>query len=1077
MNQFDKTQIISFENTSESIKKALHTYQEILEKGEAFKMDVFNVEFKIKTETGLRRLQVSDTKNQELLKHAFRKNFDDELDNSIIEEDSEIYISEEIFFAIALEYPALMPTIVCTAQAILSCMRKLNNTDAVWVDDMRIFAVGSLYMLAKKEPQYSYLLAQFFIPNWDLEHATGYEYCLFELLKEHGWTEDLIKAFIWCDNAHFREHMSVSDEWPKPEETESLGLFLKANTQAYTDFKQAVINRFKQEPVLLFSPEESIEDQRPVLDIFRSLMPEFSAENQDDEEVDDELQLQATFIYDSLENEAMDLQRQIEEQMETPLVYHSESDSFEADRSKYLERDVYRGDGTKALKEFILALPKGSKLWAYIETGENTQMLNELHVEKIMPIAKQHAGDFYKCLFYHLDSTDNESLINARLTDILSDVMFDLSIQAYNENEEETDLGNGFVSHITINKTDSVETQVHKNEQFLRILDVFYKLLNVDTLSQEVFSDITAQDNLPLIDEEGFYKRYSKRGAPLVEEIDPSQLIEESKSRLSQILGSYRDEIDSSTFKQIDKSLALDRSMFDCSQWKDKNINTYCLSAYMLSKDLEQRLFDNYTQNLLAHFEEGPWLLAFNQLKRNINEDSISEEELKFIEDYFTAQQTTLADHESILALLKKHLYREECYRGPLVFNQFSKDQAGYAIFRYGDSYQRVVLLTYWLRTMMPPLSFQANRIWKLLIELAPQRVIRLISKTVSNTYFVAEFDSVQESDNFYSALERAKIPKEHIYAFQMVQSQNRGSISKPCDLNEYLSWLDLYDEIDSQESGMFGAARRNKALAFEKGMHYINETSRIRFYHDLSVRNPRFPFNQDADFQRALKGFLQLNSIDRELSVDDLLDNTLSYLDGHCSYTDINKLFKKQIRKHDLSTGYESSGMFYLGQFFWLLEINKQNRLMRLLINHSSEGFEVLEHGLCTAYQDQLIKEGEMTLEYRLENSLESCNEDMYWIIDNAYAMLLDRILDLDISMEHIVGFGLSKNTPAFNDYILQLARSGNIDAFIKKSQVRQREKLILLYSKQADVVELTKPLLNDKSRKIRDYAERFQK
>lgn len=1076
MNQFDKTQIISFEKNIESIKEALLSYQEILEKGEAFKMDVFDVEFKIKTKDGLRRLQVSDTKNLELLKHAFRKEIDDDIDDSLIEEESEIYISEEIFFAIALEYPALTQAIVCTAKAMVSSMRKLNNTDSVWVDDMRIFAVGSLYMLAKKEPQYSYLLAQFFIPNWDLEHATGYEYCLFGLLKEHGWTEDLIKAFIWCDDAHFREHMSVSDEWPKQEESESLGSFLKANTETYTDFKQAVIYRFKQEPVLLFSSEESVEDQRPVLDIFRSLMPEFSTENQDYEEENDELQLQATFIYDSLENEAMDLQKQIEEQVKTPLVYHAESDSFEADRSKYLERDVYRGDGTKALKELILALPNGSKLWAYIETGENSQVLNELHIEKIIPIAKQHAGDFYKCLFYHLDSTDNENLINARLTDILSDVMFDLSIQAYNEDEEETDLGNGFISHISINKTDSVETQTQKNEQFLRILDVFYKLLNVDALSQEVFSDITDQDNLPLIDEEGFYKRYSKHGAPFVEEIDPSQLIKEAKETLIYSIGGSRDEIDRSAFKQIDKALALDRSIYDCSLWENKNMSTYCLAAYMLTKDKEQRIFDEYTQNLFNYFEESPWGHAFNKLAESINKDTIKDEELALIRNYFTAQQATESNHESILELLKKHLYREECYRGSLVFNQFSKNQPGYAIFRYGDSYQRVVLLAYWLQDLMPPLSLQAKRIWKLLVDLAPQRVIRLISKTVSNEYFTAEFDSMQESDNFYEALERAKIPNGQIYAFQMVQSQDRASISEPCNLNEYLSWLDLYDEIDSQESGMFGAVRKNRAIAFEKGLHYINEASRIRFYHDLSVRNPRFPFSQDADFERALKSFLQLNSIDRELSVDDLLDEVLSYLEGNCSYTAISKMFKQKIQKNGLSTGYESGSMSFLGQFFWLLEDNKQNRLMKLLINHSREGIEVLEHGLCTAYRDQLISKGQMTLEYRLENSLESYDDEMAETVENAYAMLLDKVLSLDLNMDHIISFGLDRDTPAFNEYILQLARSGNIDAFIKKSQVRQREKLILLYSKQADVIKLTEPFLEDKSRKIRDYVKRFQ-
>lgn len=1078
MNQFDKTQIIIFEKNIESIKVALRSYQEILEKGEAFNMDVFDVEFKIKSEDGIRRLQVGDTKNQELLKHAFRKDIDGDIDDSLIKDDSEIYISEEIFFAIALEYSALTQAIVSTAKAMVSNMRKLNNTDSVWVDDMRIFAVGSIYMLAKKHPEYSYLLAQFFIPYWDLEHATGYEYCLYDLLKKHGWSKHMIKAFIWCDNAHFRKHMYAVDRWDDAEELQSLAQFLKSNTSEYAAFKQAIIYRFKQEPALLYSSQEKIENQRPVLEIFKSLSTESSQEYDDENEGEE--YLQATFIYDSLENEAMDLHKLLLEQVKTPLTCHSENNLIqianEKAYDKYLEKEVYKGDGTKALKEFILALTNGSKLWNYIETGENAQYLDKLKAEKIIPLAKQHATEFHECLNFHLDFCDDEDEINSQLMYILSNVIFDLDIQA-DDDEEETDLGNGFVSHVSIKSEDCVKEQINKNEQFLRILDIFYKLLGTDELSEYVLDTIANQEDKPLLSEEEFFNRYSKRDTSAIKESNQAKLIQEAKNSLTYYIGGSRDELERFSFNQIDKALSIERNMYDCTQWKDKNINTYCLAAYMLTKDKNQNIHDELTQHLLNYLEKGPWLLAFNELTESINKDTITNKELALIKDYFTAQQTTESNHESILELLKQHLYREECHRGSNIFDQFSKNQPGYALFRYSDSYQRVVLLSYWMQDMMPPLCFQAKRIWKLLVALAPQRVIRLISKTVSNEHFVAEFDSMQESDKFYEELERAKIPTEHIYAFQMVQSQNRASITEPCNLREYLSWLDLYDDIDSQESGMFGAVRKNRAIAFEKGLHYINEASRIQFYHDLSVRNTRFPFSQDAYFERALKSFLQLNAIERELGIDDLLSNLLSYLNGNYSYTDILKLFKKKIIKSGMSTGYESSGMSYLGQFFWLLETDKQNRMMKLLISHSSEGFEVLEHGLCIAYRDKLIKNGEMTLEYRLMNSLEKYDDEATETVLNAYAMLFDRLTELDILMERIVDFGLNQFSPVFNDYILKLARSGSLVAYIKKTKVNKRESLVQLFAKQDDMIQLLEPFVKDKSRKIRDCVEKLLK
>jgi hypothetical protein len=185
MNQFDKNKIITFRmNDIKSIQSALKEYQELLTKGEAFYDRCFDVEFKIETESGIRRLYAGDVKDTSILEYILTMVPGEDFGDSPwtrdkIKDDDKIYISEQIFFAIALEYEELKSEIGDCAKAMVTAMRYFNNTDEVWVNDRRLFGVDALYLIARKYPDYSYLLAQYFIIDWDHEHVNRYEFYLF----------------------------------------------------------------------------------------------------------------------------------------------------------------------------------------------------------------------------------------------------------------------------------------------------------------------------------------------------------------------------------------------------------------------------------------------------------------------------------------------------------------------------------------------------------------------------------------------------------------------------------------------------------------------------------------------------------------------------------------------------------------------------------------------------------------------------------------------------------------------------------------------------------------------------------
>ncbi|WP_239685845.1 hypothetical protein [Photobacterium swingsii] len=172
MNQFDKNKIITLDiQDPKQIKAALIQYQTLLNTDQAFNNQEFDVEFTHSNSNEQRRLQPSDAgQNLGLLKSALDKGqeggshyYDHEITDT-----TETYISEVIVFAAALQYPEIKSTIVDTAKAIVAYTRRMNDTSEMWIDDMRVFGVEALYMLASTDLQYTYLLGQFFIPYWTM---------------------------------------------------------------------------------------------------------------------------------------------------------------------------------------------------------------------------------------------------------------------------------------------------------------------------------------------------------------------------------------------------------------------------------------------------------------------------------------------------------------------------------------------------------------------------------------------------------------------------------------------------------------------------------------------------------------------------------------------------------------------------------------------------------------------------------------------------------------------------------------------------------------------------------------------
>ncbi|MCT4613757.1 MAG: hypothetical protein N4A49_02650 [Marinifilaceae bacterium] len=454
MNQFDKNIKIELSiNDANSLKQALIEYQNYLRNDKAVFNSLFDIEFVAKDADGHRRLQISDTENIRILKdslnmaqeggrHYYPKH---------ITEDMEIYVSEAIFFAMVLEYPELKEQMISTAQSMVELSRRYNDTSDMWVDDMRIFGVEALYMIARTYPEYSYLLAQFIIPYWDDEHAVGYQDYLHHLVEINGWTQDMIKAFVWCDNHHFRQCMN--------NENAILGQEIKKNPESYFSFVKTLNQRLEEE--LFLSTIDDSDGKEFILDLFFSLFwvgEEYYEVPEDHKEVMDQF-----FITNTIEYQALNLYKKLSESFGENLFHKAlaavEEEEWE-DLFQELKENYEFGNSYRELKSTFIHLPNGEEIWNYIQTGESSLTLKKISETALLPLFKNYSKYFYSAIKHHIGSRCDEENLRYYLFDIIKELSFDFVDfeEEFGFDDEDTFGFNGDELRLA----------------YLRILDVFF---------------------------------------------------------------------------------------------------------------------------------------------------------------------------------------------------------------------------------------------------------------------------------------------------------------------------------------------------------------------------------------------------------------------------------------------------------------------------------------------------------------------------------------------------------------------------------------------------------------------------
>lgn len=875
MSQFEKNQIITFDKTNaESIKHALKEYQNKLDNKQVLaegSCSTFDVAFMDNSSGETKHLQISDTQHADLVVQALDLTPDGSygLDEEI-SHDHDLYISEVIFFALALEHSNLLPDIRRTAQAMVDHARYFNDTSSMWVDDMRVFGAEALYVMARLHPEDAFYLSQFFIPYWDDEHATGYDRMFTSLVANFGWTEDMMKAFVWCDNKNFRyAFYGMHWEYHKPSGV-PLGDFLKENPEYYPKFKQLIIERFKLQPMLAYHEGIDHSELNPVMSIYQTLFAEICRYYAEEEEEKVQEVLESHFIEDTLENEAFDLQQFIKSSQETPL---SEiAGCYVAKQSRKREREaredaLYEDHGAiNMMNEFINSLSFGSRLLDYIKSGEGAEVLDELLNVNIWEQSKVHAPTLYDVIDAASYSRGDNEALSEYIHEVVSHLCRDLLIEP---EESNTENHAGIISRVTVwadKKINDPQTKINA-DILLRYVDCLYYLLGCRGLSEETTELLTdGEEYQAITTKEEFEARYLSKSSndgpsdPWLNELD--RILFKFTHMDEKLSGNVLDDVD---------RLFADRTKINPTGWgEEKELGTIALAAYLLHRDVLAQVRDEYSDALIQyiggdifHYSFKYLLKSAQILGKGIFEDvGFTSDEIDLIENYFTAEEARL-NQEEIINLLNTHLLREEISaRGDAEYPRISEKQISYHFLGdYDDDYQRAILCFYWLKDIPIPICQIANRLWNLMVAMAPVKIIHHLSKIhrfETARYNSLEFKSSLDEIEFYEALNKHHgIDRKYTYACEL-------AIYHDCyDKREnYLNRVDLIEDLVNPGTGMFAKMHSKQAQDLLDGLDYIKESTKLEFYLYASLAFDEFKLDLEYDFQRTLKIFIRQNII-----------------------------------------------------------------------------------------------------------------------------------------------------------------------------------------------------------------------
>lgn len=1006
MGQFDKNQKIEFIlGNIESIKDALKKYQFLLQNDEVVINQVHDVEF-VHMENGTIKPLQSIHGEVEILKEV--EECFDEICYVDRELDFNDTTSEGIFFSHALKYPELLDEVVKTVKEIVNYARRHNDTWEMWADDMTVFGIDPVYILAKKHPEYTYLMGAYLIPYWDTEHADYVLGYMRSIYFERGFDDEVMKAFCYCDNSEGRTAL-INKDWYSYDDSFDLEEYFKENSEKYALFKSMMKERFKNQRYIQYSERDHTE--RPIEDFYRTILESSKSKEVDE---DEGINLEVMFIEDTYDNEAYKLHMEIEEYVGEPLT-----DPY---KDPYAYEDEEDDDNIWE-DFFVNGFEQGEEIWNYILYGEDDSILEEIKPTNIIKLAKEKDLLIQKKIKWYIGEFDS---FEGEFHNIFEEFMND-----YYEEDN-----NGFI--VNINGEDPTGRDI-----VIRALDVFTILLDNQVYNYDLYEKIVSYG---IMNSKKFMERYDSKCefflgglSNLIAEAlwERSRSIGGELNRIYEFIRVNREEAlillkgeglnDNMDLDLVKKYLTQDIVTGENQVKLYKNgleIEPISIrfATYMLYKDFENRFMDDLTKFLMNLVEEN-WMNMLLEILRE--EGKLTEEDLNLAKkhiigrsmpprelimkvmmkgpDSLTEEEKALLNSkadkvelEEILPILKEELHQEIDDDDP---------QVQYEIFNTIDDESMSVLIPALylgaLKVRMPS-SESMKRAIKILIELAPMRVMK-------SAFYITDQSTgsgVMDGGSWYDF------------------KRDMGSLCK--DKSKILAWEILERDdarynalvtayIEDEDSSGFSFIKTESRADIEKALSHLRYYEKERFYEAVAEEDKSAV--EDAQTKifygtipACIKDSLKSSKDTSKEKIDEITKNLIDYIEGNIGMESIEYI--KDEMDYFCDRSYFSRGI-------WRID---EERRMRVLLFLKEFGLDGIEAGFnrdeveATEYMELLM---DMEVPYKIINEflIDRYDEEAYC----EFAMRVnpfEYVKDMSVG-DRIKTLEMASHKPSLADFI----------------------------------------------------------
>ncbi|ERB64204.1 hypothetical protein G3U99_25490 (plasmid) [Vibrio coralliilyticus OCN008] len=493
----------------------------------------------------------------------------------------------------------------------------------------------------------------------------------------------------------------------------------------------------------------------------------------------------------------------------------------------------------QSLSPFIVHLPQGEALWHYVLTGEfNAPMpletcLRDLDSVLVIVHAKRHSPDFYRHLLRtcHYDSVPPQHAILRSLADVLRPLYQGLL---------------------------SAPHDGHRQQCFLRVLDIFFHLFDQQDLPKAWREILVKDDDTACLSAFEFERRYTQPCDAPDNGIGPR-----TKRNIDHIIDSLDNffACDHEDYQEIERVFGSNRHAFNHQLWQrdEEEQQTRCrlIGAMLLSLDHETGQFDDYTDALLKWVSDGLHQDVHQEIRRHCTRESehLSSWLLHGHQEGFAA----LVDELS--STLNHEMARD-------VHATLGVAQPKYDLFSSVGAFRPMLATCYWLYKANQD-AF-AKRVILLSMALAPQATIASMSRLYRDAF--RGFAAAALRRPFFAPLHDMGISDADLSAFQI-------SLAVQYDESELEGLIHRYAAYDQDERNRWNVAI-NKLASYERDYFYLNVH---RLHPQLST--PLRDFRPMV--VRELMSAVAKDGVD----IHTLSDATLRFLNGELRFRQYQRL------------------------------------------------------------------------------------------------------------------------------------------------------------------------------------------